>query len=58
MKCWYGAVLTGMGDCRTAPVLVEEVTAADPEHYLANNAIEYPAFQCREYYKVVSGKPK
>jgi tetratricopeptide (TPR) repeat protein len=52
MKCQYGALLTGVGDCKTALALTEEVVAAYPEHYLANSLIENAAFCLRDYDRV------
>jgi TolB-like protein len=49
MKCWYGALLMGIGDCETALAVAEEVIAVDPEHWLANSVIGEAAFQCRNY---------
>jgi tetratricopeptide (TPR) repeat protein len=52
MKCWYGAVLMGVGDCETALALAEEVLVSDPEHFMANSAIAEAAFQCGDYDRV------
>jgi TolB-like protein len=49
MKCWYGSLLTGIGDCETALAIAEEVVAVDPEHWLANSVIGEAAFQCGNY---------
>ena len=49
MKCWYGALLMGIGDCETALAVAEEVVAVDPEHWLANSVIGEAAFQCENY---------
>jgi TolB-like protein len=56
MKCHYGALLTGLGDCKTALALAEEVTATDPGHYLANNVIQFAALRCKEYDKVIKAE--
>jgi len=56
VKCWYGAILPCAGDCKTALVLAGEITAADPENYLANNVILFAAFQCKEYDKVIKAE--
>jgi tetratricopeptide (TPR) repeat protein len=53
MKCWYGTLLNCVGDCESALAIVEEVVAADPEHYLANNIIEGAAFCLRDYEKTI-----
>ncbi|MGD9329457.1 MAG: adenylate/guanylate cyclase domain-containing protein, partial [Cyclobacteriaceae bacterium] len=49
MKCWYGGLLIGIGDCETALAVAEEVVAIDPEHWLANSVIGEAAFQCGNY---------
>ena len=57
MKSWYGAVvLMAAGDCKTALALAEEITAADPGHYLANNGILLSAFHCKEYDKLIKAE--
>ena len=53
MKSWYGAILNGVGDCKTALALGEEVVAADRENYMANTLIEFAAFRCKDYDKVI-----
>jgi len=56
VKCWYGAILPCIGDCKTAIDIAEEITVADPGHYLANNVIFMAAFQCKEYDKVIKAE--
>jgi TolB-like protein len=46
---WYGALLTMVGDCKTALAVAEEVVAVDPEDWQANSVIGEAAFQCRNY---------
>ena len=40
----------------TAIDIAEEITVADPGHYLANNVIFMAAFQCKEYDKVIKAE--
>jgi tetratricopeptide (TPR) repeat protein len=54
VKCWYAAILPCVSDCKTALTLMEQITADDPEHYLANQVILFAAYQCKEYYKVIN----
>lgn len=56
VKCWCGAVLICVGDCKTAIDLAEEITVADPGNYLANNVILIAAFKCKEYDKVIKAE--
>ena len=53
MKSWYGATLLAAGDCKTSLSLGEEVVAADPGNFMANNVIEVSAYRCKEYDKVI-----
>jgi tetratricopeptide (TPR) repeat protein len=54
LKVSYGGILLGAaGDCKTALVLAEEITASDPGHIMANSLIEGAAFQCKEYDKMI-----
>ncbi|MBN1926720.1 MAG: TIR domain-containing protein [Prolixibacteraceae bacterium] len=53
VKCWYAAILLCVDDCKTALTLLEQITADDPGHYLANSAIESAAFCCKDYDKVI-----
>jgi TolB-like protein len=45
----YSALLTSLGDCKTALIYAEKVVAADPKNYLGNNCLENAAFQCKDY---------
>ena len=56
VKCWYGAILLFVGDYKTALALAEEVTAADPGNYLANQVILPAAYQCKDYDKVIKAE--
>jgi len=56
IKCLYGAILPCAGDCKTALALAEEVTSADPGHYLANVDILFAALRCKEYNKVIKAE--
>ena len=56
VKCWYGAILLFVGDFKTALALAEEVTAADPGNYLANQVILPAAYQCKDYDKVIKAE--
>jgi TolB-like protein/Tfp pilus assembly protein PilF len=49
----YTAVLSYIGDFKTALAYGEKVTAVDPGHYLANSLIENTAFRCGDYNKVM-----
>ena len=53
IKVSYGGILLGTGDCKTALVLAEEITAAIPGELVANSLIEGAAFQCKEYDKMI-----
>jgi serine/threonine protein kinase len=53
MKSWYGATLLAAGDCKTSLSLSEEVVAADPGNFMANNVIEVSAYRCKEYDKAI-----
>jgi len=53
VKVWYAATLECVGKYEEALALVEEVTAEDPGHYMANNGLETSAFHCGEYDKVM-----
>jgi TolB-like protein len=53
MKCWYGSLLTSVGDCEKALALADEVVAVDPEHFLAINVSCGAAFKCGDYDKVI-----
>jgi len=52
-ELFYGVVLSGIGDFKTALAIGEKVTAVDPGHLLANNVIEAAAFLCGDYNKVM-----
>jgi TolB-like protein len=56
VKCWYGAILLCVGECKTALELMETITGTDPGNYLANNVILSAAFQCKEYDKVIKAE--
>ena len=53
VQLWYGAVLSGVGDFKTALAYGEKITALDPGHYVGNNLVESAAFRCGEYDKVM-----
>ena len=53
MMSWYGALLAGVGDCKTSLAILEDVVAADPENYLANAVIELAGFLCKDYNKAI-----
>jgi len=53
MKVFYGVVLSGIGDFKTALAYGEKVTAVDPRHLVANSSIEHTAFLCGDYNKVM-----
>jgi adenylate cyclase len=49
----YSAVLASIGDHEASLAIAEEVTAEDPEHWLANSLIENEAFRFGDYDKVM-----
>jgi len=54
MKWWYSSLLLGVGDCKTALSIAEEVVAADPGNIKFNKVygvIEIAAFLCKDYDK-------
>ena len=53
IKVWYTAVLQSADDCKTALDIAEGITVADPGNFLANNAIIFAAYRCKEYDKVI-----
>jgi TolB-like protein len=53
IKVLYSFTVLSVSDCEKALALAEKVTADDPEHYMANNAIESAAFRCGDYDKVM-----
>jgi len=53
IKVLYSFTVLSVSDCEKALALAEKVTADDPEHYMANNAIESAAFLCGDYDKVM-----
>jgi serine/threonine-protein kinase len=53
VQVWYGLLLSGIGDFKTALAYGEKVTAVDPGHFMANSLIEHTAFHFRDYNKVM-----
>ena len=49
----YAASLLAVGDFEASLAFGEKVTADDPDHFLANNLIEFAAFQCGNYAKAM-----
>jgi len=56
MKIWYGALLPAFGDCETAVAISEEITADDPDNYIANANIFLLAYLCKDYDKVIKAE--
>ncbi len=50
---WSGAIFYGKGDFKMALALAEEITAVVPGELLGNRLMEFAAFQCKEYDKVM-----
>jgi TolB-like protein len=53
IKGWSGAIFFGVGDFKTALDLAEEITAVNPGDLMGNSLLEFTAFRCKEYDKMI-----
>ena len=53
IQVFHSVQLLNIGDYKTALAYGEKITSGDPGHFMANSLIEFAAFLCRDYNKVM-----